>query len=127
MALNKRIHTHGYLLDQEFDRLDENVDRVAACFGMVEWFIGAKATLPKTHHALDGRVISRQENPRLFNYLGERWGGDGEVTFGLPDLSLLIPRGAPPKGPVGTQITHTVGTGASSLISMDFVPCVRAG
>jgi microcystin-dependent protein len=127
MALNKRLHAHGFLIDQEIDRLDQNIDRVASCSGMVEWFAGDKDRIPKTYHPLDGRVISRQQNPRLFHFFREGHGGDGETTFGLPDWTGAIPRGAPQIGPVGGSTTHTIGTGASSLTTIDVTPCVRAG
>ncbi len=127
MPPNKRQLSLGIQTDQEIDRIDEKIDRVASCSGMVEWFAGDKDRLPKTCHPLDGRVISRQQNPRLFYFFGERHGGDGETTFGLPDWTGAIPRGALQIGPVGGATTHTIGTGAESLITIDVTPCVRAG
>jgi microcystin-dependent protein len=41
-----------------------------------------------------GQLLSIQQNTALFSILGTTYGGDGRVTFGLPDLRA--------RGPVGT-------------------------
>jgi len=39
----------------------------------------------------DGSLISISENDALFNLLGTTYGGDGQSTFGLPDLRGRLP------------------------------------
>ena len=34
----------------------------------------------------DGRLLALNQNQALFSILGTQYGGDGRVTFGLPDL-----------------------------------------
>jgi microcystin-dependent protein len=39
----------------------------------------------------DGRLVPIAENDALFNLIGTIYGGDGQVTFGLPDLRGRVP------------------------------------
>jgi len=39
----------------------------------------------------DGQLIPIQQNQALFSILGTIYGGDGETTFGLPDLRGRVP------------------------------------
>ncbi len=39
----------------------------------------------------DGKLLSINENPALFALLGTTYGGDGQNTFGLPDLRSRVP------------------------------------
>jgi microcystin-dependent protein len=39
----------------------------------------------------DGQLLSISENETLFNLIGTTYGGDGQVTFALPDLRGRIP------------------------------------
>src|SRR6476620_11735329 len=39
----------------------------------------------------DGSLISISENDALFNLIGTTYGGDGQSTFGLPDLRGRLP------------------------------------
>ena len=39
----------------------------------------------------DGRLLSISENDALFALLGTTYGGDGQSTFGLPDLRGRVP------------------------------------
>lgn len=46
----------------------------------------------------NGRLLSVAEFEALFGVLGKRFGGDGETTFGLPDLIAAPPRNSPTPG-----------------------------
>jgi microcystin-dependent protein len=46
----------------------------------------------------DGRLLSIAQNSALYSLLGTTYGGDGTLTFALPDL-----RGAAPNG-----MTYTI-------------------
>jgi microcystin-dependent protein len=39
----------------------------------------------------DGRLLKIQDNTALFSLLGTTFGGDGRITFGLPDLRGRVP------------------------------------
>ncbi|MBV9671812.1 MAG: phage tail protein [Verrucomicrobia bacterium] len=39
----------------------------------------------------DGRLLSIAQNTALFALLGTSYGGDGQTTFGLPDLRSRVP------------------------------------
>jgi microcystin-dependent protein len=39
----------------------------------------------------DGQVLAIQDNEVLFNLIGTTYGGDGQVTFALPDLRSRAP------------------------------------
>lgn len=39
----------------------------------------------------DGELLAVSENDALFSLLGTTWGGDGQTTFGLPDLRGRVP------------------------------------
>lgn len=41
----------------------------------------------------NGSILSIPQNTALFSILGTTFGGDGESTFGLPDLRGRVPRG----------------------------------
>lgn len=41
----------------------------------------------------DGRLLSTSTYSALFAVLGTKFGGDGNSTFGLPDLRAITPNG----------------------------------
>lgn len=41
---------------------------------------------PRGYATCDGQIMSIAQNTALFSLLGTTFGGDGQVTFGLPDL-----------------------------------------
>ena len=41
---------------------------------------------PRGWAPCDGRLLALNQNQALFSVLGTQYGGDGRVTFGLPDL-----------------------------------------
>ena len=52
--------------------------------GEVRWFAGTFA--PRGWALCNGQLLPIDQNPALFSILGTTYGGDGEVTFALPDL-----------------------------------------
>jgi len=52
--------------------------------GEVRLFAGNFA--PRGWHLCDGALLSIAENTALFSLLGTIYGGDGQITFALPDL-----------------------------------------
>ena len=69
-----------------------------------------------------GQLLSISQNSALFSLLGTSFGGDGRVTFGLPDLRGRVPVGAG-QGPGLTprQLGETAGE-ELHLINMGELP-----
>ncbi len=47
----------------------------------------------------NGQLMSISQNSALFSLLGTMYGGDGQNTFGLPDLRGRVPVGSQAQGP----------------------------
>jgi microcystin-dependent protein len=60
--------------------------------GIVKIFAGNFA--PRGWALCQGQLLSIAQNTALFSILGTTYGGDGRVTFGLPDLRGRVPIGA---------------------------------
>jgi microcystin-dependent protein len=61
------------------------------------------AAIPPGWLACDGALISIDSNQALFSLIGQTYGGDGQTTFGLPDLRGRVPLGAAPRVPTGDR------------------------
>jgi microcystin-dependent protein len=57
--------------------------------GEIKMFAGNFA--PRGWALCDGQLLSIAQNQSLFSLLGTTYGGDGRVTFGLPDLRGRFP------------------------------------
>lgn len=57
--------------------------------GQIIMFAGNFA--PRGWALCDGQLLSIAENSALFSILGTTYGGDGRITFGLPDLRGRFP------------------------------------
>ena len=60
---------------------------------MGEVFLFAGSFVPEGAHAADGALLQISDNPELFKILGTQYGGDGNTTFALPNLTGLEPGG----------------------------------
>merc|ERR550514_425467 len=60
--------------------------------GEIRMFAGNFA--PRSWHLCDGAMMQIAEHTALFSILGTSYGGDGRVTFKLPDLRGRSPVGA---------------------------------
>ena len=49
---------------------------------------------PVGWHLCDGSLLQISQNPALFSLLGTTFGGDGQITFALPDLRGRVVVGA---------------------------------
>ena len=65
-----------------------------------------------------GQLMPISENDALFNLIGTTYGGDGQETFGLPDLQGRVPvhQGKGPGLPTTYQIGEKVGSEQVRLI-----------
>lgn len=61
----------------------------------------------------DGSLVSIYDYQELYSLLGTTYGGDGQNTFGLPDLRSRVPMGAP----TSTQVGQLGGAETVSLNS----------
>lgn len=59
--------------------------------GEIKMFAGNFA--PRGWALCNGQLMSIAQNTALFSLLGTTYGGDGRVTFGLPDFQSRIPIG----------------------------------
>ena len=57
--------------------------------GEIRMFAGNFA--PSGWAFCEGQLVSIAENETLFNLIGTTYGGDGQTTFGLPDLRGRLP------------------------------------
>ncbi len=58
---------------------------------------------PKGWAPCDGRLLAVQQNQALFSLLGVAYGGDGIITFALPDLRGRAPLGYGSAVPIGAR------------------------
>jgi len=73
-----------------------------AFIGQIMIFAGNFA--PRNWAFCDGQLLSISQNTALFSILGTTYGGDGRVTFGLPDLRGRVPV-HPGQGPGLSNVT----------------------
>lgn len=67
---------------------------------------------PKGWAQCNGQLLPINQNQALFSLFGTMYGGNGQTTFGLPDLRGRVPIsfGSNSQGQVGGQETHTINT-----------------
>jgi microcystin-dependent protein len=65
---------------------------------------------PKGWALCDGQLLSINQNQALFSLLGTTYGGDGRVSFGLPDLRGRVPmhNGEGSPGTRAGEVAHTL-------------------
>lgn len=66
----------------------------------------------------EGQILPISENETLFNLIGTTYGGDGESTFGLPNLASRVPMhfGTGPDG-VNYQLAESSGVESVTITS----------
>jgi microcystin-dependent protein len=67
---------------------------------------------PRGWASCDGQLLPINQNQALFSLLGTTYGGDGRVSFGLPDLRSRVPIHVGNSHPLGSrsgQESHTLG------------------
>lgn len=83
---------------------------------MAEPFVGeirmfSFGTIPKGWLPCNGQIMQVNGNQALFSILGNKFGGDGQTTFALPDLRGRTPVDMSPEYPIATaggEVTHTL-------------------
>jgi microcystin-dependent protein len=88
--------------------------------GQVILFAGTFA--PRGWAFCDGRLLSIAEYDALFSLLGTTYGGDGQTTFGLPDLRGAVPI-SPGQGPGRSPyVLGQVGGSESVTLTVNQMP-----
>lgn len=84
--------------------------------GMIKAFAGN--FVPRGYMACNGQTISLQQNSALYALLGTTYGGDGQNTFGLPDLRgrAMIGTGQGPGLPTNHVLGEKIGTETTSIL-----------
>jgi len=95
--------------------------RAADCFlGEVRLFAGS--TAPAGWALAQGQLMPISQNTALFAILGTRYGGDGKVTFGLPDLRGRVALGAGQAEPRSDRQLGDVGGAESHQLTVAELP-----
>ena len=70
---------------------------------------------PKNWALCNGQLLSIAQNQALFSIMGTTYGGNGQTTFGLPNLQGRVPihwgnnsQGSIAYGQVGGEVNHTL-------------------
>lgn len=80
--------------------------------GEVRIFAGSR--VPEGWHACDGTLLSVADNEALYSLLGTRYGGDGKLEFGLPNLVARVPIGCG-KSPAGDNYPLGIMGGSAEV------------
>jgi microcystin-dependent protein len=75
---------------------------------------------PRYWAMCDGQLMQISQNTALFSLLGTNFGGDGRITFGLPNLQDRVPM-HPGNGPglTSRRLGETGGSETASLLSIE--------
>jgi microcystin-dependent protein len=96
--------------------------------GEIRMFGGSFA--PAGWAMCDGQLMPISENDALFNLIGTTYGGDGQETFGLPDLQGRVP--VHPGGALNVQLGEKGGVESVTLTTQQMpihshLPLVLSG
>ncbi|MHB8465058.1 MAG: phage tail protein [Acidimicrobiales bacterium] len=83
-----------------------------ATLGEIRMFAFGK--VPTGWLPCDGALLQIRDNQALYSLVGNRFGGDGQVTFAVPDLRGRVPVHRGPEiafGSRGGEVTHTLVEG----------------
>ena len=88
----------------------------------------ASTFAPRNWWYCDGTILAIRSNTALFSILGTTYGGDGQTTFGLPDLRGRIAAGVG-QGPGLTYMAlgEKMGSESVTLNSLNLAAHVHAG
>ena len=101
-------------LDGVFPNPGTSVNSTIPFLGEIS--IDASPNTPGGWAPCDGRLLNIADYPDLFNVLGTLYGGDGETTFGIPDLRGRTAIGANAQFPLTMQFGSETITLSSSQV-----------
>ncbi len=74
---------------------------------------------PKYWAQCDGQIMQASQNQALISLLGNKFGGDGRTTFGLPDLRGRVPLAMSTRQPLPTPTVYPWGeNGGSETVTL---------
>lgn len=85
------VYWNSALLGSKTDRATGGSGGATCTMGQV--ILTAGTTAPAGTLPADGRRLSIASNTALFSLLRTQYGGDGRITFALPDLRAAAPNG----------------------------------
>jgi microcystin-dependent protein len=77
---------------------------------------------PKNWAPCNGQLMSIAQNSALFSLLGTTFGGDGRVTFGIPDFRGRAPVGAGSNGVTNYDLGEVAGSETQTLLTSNLPP-----
>jgi microcystin-dependent protein len=77
---------------------------------------------PKGWALCNGQLLSISQNTALFSLLGTSFGGDGRVTFGLPNLQSSVPIGAGNGPGLSPRFVGEVGGSSTVTLTQQEIP-----
>ena len=88
--------------------------------GEIRMFAGNFA--PSGWAFCEGQLVSIAENETLFNLIGTTYGGDGQTTFGLPDLRGRLPVDQGNLSGGGTYVIGQLGGAETATLTTQQLP-----
>lgn len=88
--------------------------------GEIKMFGGNFA--PRGYAFCQGQIMAIAQNSALFSLLGTTYGGDGQTTFGLPDLRGRSPVGQGQGPGTGLVVLGQVGGVESTTLTLNQMP-----
>lgn len=88
--------------------------------GEIKMFAGNFA--PRGYALCDGQLLSISQNNALFALLGTLYGGDGRITFGLPEMRGRIPLHEGPGPGLPTRDIGLKAGGETATVSLNQLP-----
>jgi microcystin-dependent protein len=102
------------------------VSYIDAIIGEIRAFAGF--FVPEGWMECDGRLLSIMQYTAAFSLLDTRYGGDGNVSFGVPDLRGRTPVGADAQHPLGTQFGSPIDEsrpgGEIAFVPFRYIICI---
>jgi microcystin-dependent protein len=83
---------------------------------------GISVFIPVGYHECDGTLLPVSQYAALFSLLGTLYGGDGQTTFGLPDLRGRVPLGAYGTAPLPSVLPGAKGGAAAVTLAPANMP-----
>jgi len=78
--------------------------------------------LPRNWATCSGQLLPINQNQALFSLLGTTYGGDGRVTFALPDLRGRVPLGFGQGPGLGNYVLGQVGGSETVVLGVTQLP-----
>ncbi|RAJ80165.1 microcystin-dependent protein [Chitinophaga dinghuensis] len=85
-------------------------------------YIFAGSFAPRGFVFCQGQLLSINANPALFSLVGTSFGGNGQATFGIPDLRGRVPVGAGQAPGLSNYVWGEIGGTESVTLGINNIP-----